>query len=132
MRKKDTKRIPTILYVEDGKFVSHAYKEGLEEEGFSVVTAFNGIEAMEKMRLQKPDIVLMDLIIPQKSGFEVLEEMRMEAALQHIPVIVLTDLDTGSDIEKAMSLGVLSYLVKSRVSMKDVVASIKQGLRKKR
>ena len=129
MHKKNTTQLSTILYVEGGKFVSHVYKEGLEEEGFSVDIAYNGIDALEKMRTQKPDIVLLELLIPEKNGFEVLEEIRLDKALHAIPVVVLTELDTESDREKAKALGVSSYLTKSTVSMKEVIDAIKEQLR---
>lgn len=132
MRKKNTTHIFTILYVEGGKFVSHIYKEGLEEEGFFVDIAYNGIDALEKMRAKKPDIVLLELLIPKKNGFEVLEEIRLDNALRQIPVVVLTELDTDSDREKAKALGVSSYLSKSTVSIKEVIDTINERLHIKR
>jgi CheY-like chemotaxis protein len=128
MRKKITTPISTILYVEGGKFVSHMYKEGLEEEGFLVDIAYDGIDALEKMRAKKPDIVLLELLIPKKNGFEVLEEIRLDNALRQIPVVVLTELDTESDRQKAKSLGVSAYLAKSTVSIEEVIDTINERL----
>lgn len=114
-----------VLLVEDDKFISRAYKDGLEREGFEIDTAFDGIEAMEKLRVSPPDLVLLDLILPEKDGFAVLEDVQMDAALKRIPIIILSNLGQESDIEKGQALGALDYLIKADVSMKDVIEKVK-------
>ncbi|MEK7480534.1 MAG: response regulator [Patescibacteria group bacterium] len=123
---------PHLLLVEDDKFISRAYKDGLEREGFDVDTAFDGVEAMEKIRASSPNLVLLDLILPEKDGFAVLEEVRMDESLKHVPIIILSNLGQESDIEKGRSLGALDYLIKADVSMKDVIEKVKFHLAKER
>ncbi|MEK7074194.1 MAG: response regulator, partial [Patescibacteria group bacterium] len=81
-----------------------------------------GLELVEKM---KPDIVLLDLILGQKSGFTILEEMKRNEKLRMIPVMILSDLAQESDIEKGKKLGAIDYLVKSDLSLKEVIERVK-------
>ena len=84
---KTTKK---ILLAEDDKFISRAYSDGLSRAGFEVILAMDGIEAVELARKEKPDMILLDLIMPRKNGFEVLIELNDEAELKKIPVIIAT------------------------------------------
>ena len=117
-----------ILLVEDDKFISRICKNGLERSGFDVIIAFNGIEAFKKAKQHNPDLILLDLIMPFKDGFEVLAEMRMDKKLKDIPVIVMTNLGQESDIIKGKELGVVDYLVKSDFKIKEVVEKVKHHL----
>ncbi|MBI2100933.1 MAG: response regulator [Candidatus Vogelbacteria bacterium] len=119
-----------ILLVEDDKFLSTALADKLAREGFTVTKAVNGEEALAKVRLARPDLVLLDLIMPQKTGFEVLAELKLEPSTKDIPVIVLSNLGQEVDIKKAKDLGARDYLVKSDVEMKTVVEKIKAELAK--
>lgn len=121
-----------VLLVEDDKFISRAYKDGLEREGFEIDTAFDGIEAMQKLQSSPPDLVLLDLILPEKDGFAVLEEIQMNEKLKRIPVVILSNLGQESDIEKGRALGATDYLIKADVSMKDVIEKVKFYLAKAR
>ena len=114
-----------ILLVEDEKFIAHAYKDGLEGAGFQITIATDGLEAMAALRKGAPyNLVLLDLIMPNKSGFEVLEEMRADSALKKIPVLILSNLGQDSDIAQGKALGAVDYLVKSNFSMKEVIAKV--------
>lgn len=117
-----------ILLVEDDKFLATALGDKLEREGFQVARATTGVAALEAARASRPDLVLLDLIIPQKSGFQVLTELKADAALASIPVIILSNLGQEADIEKAKALGAADYFIKSDVQMKEVVARIKTYL----
>lgn len=119
-----------ILLVEDDKFLSLALGDKLAREGFTVVKAANGEEALAKVRLERPDLVLLDLIMPQKTGFEVLADIKLEPRTRNIPVIVLSNLGQEVDIKKAKDLGASDYLVKSDVEMRTVVEKIKIELAK--
>ncbi len=119
-----------ILLVEDDKFLSTALGDKLTREGFTVIKAANGEEALAKVRLARPDLVLLDLIMPQKTGFEVLADLKLEPNTKNIPVIVLSNLGQEVDIKKAKELGARDYLVKSDVEMKTVVEKIKAELAK--
>jgi two-component system phosphate regulon response regulator PhoB/two-component system alkaline phosphatase synthesis response regulator PhoP len=119
---------PKILLAEDDKFISRAYKDGLERAGFDLVLASDGEEAVAKIKSEKPDLVLLDIIMPLKNGFEVLEEIKKDPAVKDIPVIVLSNLGQDSDITKGHSLGAVDYLVKANFTMAEVVEKIKKYL----
>lgn len=125
---KEEKHQIKILLVEDEIFNARVYRDGFERQGFLVDVAADGEEALHKMTEQKPDIVLLDLILGQKSGFMILEEMKQNEHLRAIPVIILSDLAQESDIEKAKKLGAIDYLVKSDLSLKEVVERVKAHL----
>ena len=122
----DTKK--KILVVEDDKFISLAYKDGMTRAGFEVSMAMDGVEALEKMRAEKPDIVLLDLIMPTKGGFEVLEEMHNDAELKTIPVIILSNLGQDSDTQKCKELGAVDYIIKSNFKMQEAIEKVKSHL----
>jgi DNA-binding response OmpR family regulator len=117
-----------ILLAEDDMFINKAYSTGLIDDGFKVVTVSDGAEALEKLKSEKFDLVLLDLIMPVINGFEVLAQMRDDKQLSSIPVLVLSNLGQESDIQKATDLGAIDYLVKSDHTMKDVIERIKQHL----
>ena len=116
---------PYILLVEDDKFISRAYKDGLEQSGFEVATAADGVIAIESIKTRVPQLILLDLIMPEKDGFEVLAELKMDKKLKHIPVVILTNLGQASDIQKAKDLGAVDYLVKADSSMQEVIEKVK-------
>ncbi|MDA2936194.1 response regulator [Patescibacteria group bacterium AH-259-L05] len=119
-----------ILIAEDDIFISRAYKDGLEQAGFEVITAADGQETLEKIRTEKPRLVLLDLIMPNKNGFEVLEEVKGDEALRKVPIVILSNLGQESDIEKGKELGAIDYLVKADLSMRQVIEKIKQYVTK--
>lgn len=128
--KAKAKAKSNILVVEDDTLISRAYQDGLERADFVVMTAFNGKEAMEKLKLEKPDLVLLDLVMPGKDGFQVLKEMRMNDQLSDIPVIILSNLGQESSVQKGKALGATDYLVKADVSIDEIVERIKRALTK--
>lgn len=115
-----------ILVVEDDKFISKAYKAGLEREGFEVIAAVDGKEAIDRLTEGNIDLVLLDLILPIKNGFDVLADIKLNDDFRKIPIIVLSNLGQGTDADKARSLGAVDYFVKSNISLADVVKKIKQ------
>jgi DNA-binding response OmpR family regulator len=117
-----------ILLVEDDKYISRAYKDGLERVGFEMIVAFDGEEAMSKVRTEKPDLIMLDLIMPVKNGFEVLEELKMDDELAKIPVIILSNLGQDSDIKRAKELGAVDYLIKANFSLREVIEKLKEHL----
>lgn len=119
-----------ILIAEDDIFISRAYKDGLQGAGFEVVIAADGQETIEKIRSEKPDLVLLDLIMPVKNGFEVLEEIKADKTL-NTRIVILSNLGQESDVEKGKELGAVDYLIKSNHSMKDIIEKVKQNLTNK-
>jgi CheY-like chemotaxis protein len=119
-----------ILIIEDDRFLSLVLKGRLEREGFEVYQAFDGNEALEALKKITPDIILLDLIMPNMSGFEFLESLRSDPQYASIPVVVVSNLGQESDIEKAKSLGVIEYYVKVRTSVDNLILNIKSLLEK--
>lgn len=116
----------SIIVVEDESFLSKVLAERLEDEGFGRIdVAGNGEEALAKIKQHKPDIVLLDMILPKMNGFEVLEVMQADNALKKIPVLVLSNLGQDQDIEQAKKLGARDYIVKSNFSLQKVVEKIR-------
>jgi len=105
--------IKRLLLVEDDRFFEQFYGYKLRESGYIVDVAKNGLEGLQMMRDNKPDVILLDLIMPVKDGFSVLEEKRNDVTVKQIPVIVFSTLGQEKDIEKAKSLGANDYINKS-------------------
>lgn len=119
---------PKVLIIEDDEFLSSLVRARLEKEGFSAKRVFDGEEALNLLREFKPDIIILDLIMPRVSGFELLETMSVDAELSRIPVVVLTNLGQEEDMQKAKSLGAAEYFIKARTSIDEVIATVKRLL----
>ena len=118
-----------ILLVEDDQFLSSLLKNRLEKENFEVIPVYDGVEALARLRAEKPDLILLDIILPGKSGFEVLEEVRNDPQLQNkrsIPVIVISNLGQESDLERSRQLGAVDYFVKARTSIDELVKMVEK------
>jgi CheY-like chemotaxis protein len=119
---------PTVLLVEDDPFLSSVLRMKLEKESFKVVRAADGDEALNFLTEQgvKPDLILLDLILPKKNGFEVLETIRQDPLLEKLPVIIISNLGQPSDIERGKALGVIDYFIKARLSVEELVNKVKK------
>ncbi len=113
-----------ILVVEDDRFLLNAYKIKLNKAGFDVSTATNGEEALQSLETVRPDLILLDLILPQKDGFYFLQQYKQKFPSSPVPVIVLSNLGQQEDIARALSLGASYYAVKSDISLSDLVSTI--------
>jgi CheY-like chemotaxis protein len=118
----------TILLAEDELFLSRTYENRLTLDGYTVLLAHDGEEAIQLILKDKPALVLLDLIMPKKNGFEVLEIIKQDDSVKHIPIIITSNLGQDSDIEKAMSLGAIDYVIKSNISLKDLSQKVKECL----
>lgn len=119
-----------ILFVEDEPSLQKTVTEILTQEGFEMLSALDGEEGLKLIKKEKPDLILLDLILPKKDGFEILKEIKEGEETKDIPVIVLTNLEGVGDVEKALSLGAATYLVKASYELEDIVAKVKQTLKK--
>lgn len=119
------------MVAENDAFLLKYIVAKLKKEGFRVEQAVDGEEALQKMKLFRPDLVLSDLIMPKKNGFEVLEEMRLEGKSKKTPVIILSNLGQQSDIDKGKKLGAVDYLIKADFSLKEIIEKVKEHLAKK-
>ena len=118
----------TILLAEDDKFISMAYQAGLESAEFEVLLASDGDEALNAIKKENVNLVLLDLMMPKKNGFEFLEEINKDESLKKIPIIVLSNLGQESDIKRCKELGAVDYLIKANFSMQEVVDRVKTHL----
>ena len=117
-----------VLIVEDEERLRNLIKEQLEEAGYEVLGAMDGEVGLKVLTEENPDLVILDLILPKKDGFEFLEEMKSRLETKEIPVVVLTNLEEKFDIEKAMSYGVRAYLIKANYKPRDVVEKVNKIL----
>ncbi|MBT3356657.1 response regulator [bacterium] len=99
-------------------------QETFEDGNFEVLTEEDGESVMDVVKEEEPDIILLDIILPKKDGFEVLSELKGEVGTKNIPVILSTNLSDPSDIQKALDLGATTYLVKSNYSLDDIVKKV--------
>ena len=122
---------PTILLIEDDPFLSSVLRMKLEKESFKVIRAADGDEALNFLTEQgvKPDLILLDLILPKKNGFEVLETIRQDPLLEKLPVIIISNLGQPSDIERGKALGVIDYFIKARLSVEELVNKVKKEVK---
>lgn len=113
---------------DDEQFIRAAYKEGLEQAGFKVVTAADGEEALKLALEHKPGLMLLDLIMPKLNGFDVLKEMRKVPELKDTKVMVMTNLSQDTDRAAVTALGAADFMVKSDYSLQQVVDKVKSYL----
>ena len=113
-----------ILVAEDDKFLGNAYRAKLTKEGFEVKIALDGEETIAALSTFTPDLILLDLVMPKKDGFTVLAELKKNPNFQKIPVIIASNLGQKEDIDRAMAEGADDYIVKSDLSMDDLMAKI--------
>jgi CheY-like chemotaxis protein len=119
----------TILVVEDDPVLGVMYKTKLEAEGYEIVSAVNGVEGLASAKQCKPDLILLDIILPQLDGFSVLEELKDDAKTKKIPVVLLTNLGTDEDREKGQKLGAVDYLVKANYTPEQISSEIKKFIK---
>jgi len=118
-----------IVIVEDDHILSKYLSARFKQDGeFEVCTAGDGQEGEDLIKKELPDMVLLDMIMPKKTGFEVLEALKADATTKHIPVIVLSNLGQESDIARAQKLGAVDYFVKVDFEVKEIVDKVKNYL----
>ena len=115
---------PLILIAEDENALSGVLQSKLARHGFVVETAADGVEALEKIRMTRPQLVLLDLIMPNKNGFQVLEEVKADPELKDIRIVVFSNLNQEEDRERAKKMGAIDFLVKSDLGINEVVGKV--------
>lgn len=118
----------TILLVDDDLTLREMYEERLKTEGFSIIQASNGEEALSKAKDIKPNIILLDIMMPKINGFDVLKDLKADAELKDIPVIILTALIQDVDRIQGNKLGAADYIVKSETMPGEVIAKIRNAI----
>ena len=118
-----------ILVVEDDQMICSMYKTKFAADGLAVLAANDGPEGLELAKKEKPDLIMLDIILPQLDGFSVLEELKKDCQTKNIPVIMLTNLGTEEDKKKGEKLGATDYLVKARLTPAEISKKIKEYLK---
>ncbi len=118
-----------VLIVEDDQMISNMYKTKFENDGYTVLVAEDGATGLEMAGQEKPDIVLLDVILPQLDGFSVLEELKKRDNTKNIPVVMLTNLGTEEDIDKGKKLGADGYIVKASMTPAQISEEIKKYIK---
>ena len=120
-----------VMVVEDDAFLLKAYQLKLTSAGFTVLSATDGVEALELLKTEKPEIILLDLVMPRMDGFATLAEIKKQPALQSIPIIVASNLGQDDEISRVKAMGAIDFITKSDLSMSDLVAKLNTVLGEK-
>ncbi len=123
-----TKKLKKILLIEDEPFLSSLLKNRLQREEFEVIIAKDGEEATKLLKSLLPDLILLDIILPKKSGFEIMEDIKSDPELSDkidVPIIIISNLSQPEDIQKSKQLGAIEYFVKAKTSIDDLVSKVK-------
>lgn len=117
-----------LLIIEDDALMSRLYQKIFKFEGYNVQTASDGLDGLEKIRKEKPTIILLDIMMPRMNGLQVLEKLKADPDTKNIPVVVLTNLAGEKDAEVALSKGAIKYIIKSEYEPKQIAAMVKEIL----
>jgi len=122
---------PKILVVEDEEILLTALKEELGSGGYDVGGAVDGQDGLDKVKTFKPDLILLDLVMPKMDGMEMLQRLKGSAEMRDIPVVILTNLSDYERISEALSLGAMDYLVKANYKLEDLLDKVKTVIARK-
>lgn len=117
-----------VLLVEDDVFLAGIYQKKFEMEGYKISTADNGEKGLADAKKKKPDIILLDILLPKMDGFTVLQNLKADATTKDIPVILLTNLGQKDDVEKGLQAGAVDYLIKAHFKPSEIVDKVKKVL----
>ncbi len=120
-----------ILLVEDDIFLSSLLKNRFQKEGIEIIHAKDGEEAIKILSQTKLGLILLDIMLPKKSGFEVMEEIRSNPQLQvqDVPIVIISNLGQQEDVSKGMQLGAISYFIKAKIPIDDLIEKVKNFLK---
>jgi len=119
-----------ILFIEDESALQKAFGDILSNAGYELKSALDGEVGLRLAESEKPDLVLLDLTLPKLNGFEVLEKLKTNPETKKIPVIILTNLERMEDVDRAIELGAMTYLVKAQYKLEEVIEKIKKAIEK--
>ena len=125
---ENTTTAKKILIIEDEVILLDLLTKKLSREGYEVKTAQNGKEGMLMMAKEVPDLVLTDIVMPEKNGFAVIAEMKQSELLKNVPIIIISNSGQPVDLDKAKGLGVFDWLIKTEFDPQEVVEKVKQVL----
>lgn len=113
-----------VLFIEDEEALQRALGDALEKRGWKVFKAIDGEHGVEVAKKELPGVILLDIVLPKKNGFEVLQALKAEVSTKDIPVMILTNLEGSADVEQALEHGAMTYLVKANYNLEDIIAKI--------
>ena len=119
-----------VLLVEDDTFLSSLLELKLAQEGFEIEKAMDGEEAFTILDTFVPDLILLDLILPKRNGFEYLELLRKDPRFSKIPVIITSNLGQDADVERGKTFGVIEYIIKNKLSIDELIGKVRDEVKK--
>ena len=117
-----------ILLIEDEKILSDMYQDKFSKAGFKVITSYEAEEGFELAKKEKPDLIVLDILLPRENGIMFLEKMKKEQDISSIPVLILSNFDEPDTKAKADKLGVEGYMIKSNHTPQEIITEIKKIL----
>jgi len=114
-----------ILIIEDDEFLRGLIGKKLSSEGYGIISSVDGEDGVKKAKEEKPDLILLDLVLPSIDGFEVLSKLKADPLASKIPVIILSNLSQRSDIDKGVKLGASDYIIKAQFTPEEIVEKVK-------
>ena len=118
-----------VLIIEDDEFLRGLINKKLTAEGFNMISAIDGEEGIKKAKEEKPDLILLDLVLPNVDGFEVLSKIKEDPVSSSIPVTILSNLSRKEDIDKGVKLGAVDYIIKAQFTPEEIVDKVKAILK---
>jgi DNA-binding response OmpR family regulator len=118
-----------ILFIEDERALQKTFHAILKEKGYELISAYDGESGLRLAKEEKPDLILLDLILPKIHGLDVLEALKKDPATKEIPVIVLTNVEQIDAVQRALELGATTYLVKAQYTIEEVLEKIEKILK---
>lgn len=119
-----------ILIIEDDEFLRGLISKKFVSESFNIISAIDGTDGIKKAQEEKPNLILLDLVLPNIDGFEVLTKLKGDSATSSIPIVILSNLGQKEDIDKGMKLGATDYIIKAQFTPEEIVEKIKAILNK--
>ena len=120
--------VKKILFIEDESTLQKTFEDVLAQGGYKVISALDGKIGLRLAKSEKPDLILLDLVLPNIHGFEVLKRLKQDPETEKIPVIILTNLEKMEDVKEAIELGANTYLVKTQYRIEEVMEKVKKAL----
>jgi len=118
----------TILFIEDESALQKTFGDLLDSKGYKMISALDGELGFELAKKEKPDLILLDIVLPKANGLEVLKRIKADPEIKAIPIIILTNLEGINEVERALELGATTYLVKAQYTLEEVFEKIKKAL----
>lgn len=121
---------PTVLLVEDDPFMVSLLAQEFSKDGFELLLASDGDDAVAKFKEGRPDALVVDILLPRKSGIEALREIRQLPGGKEVPAVILTNVEDSEQVKNAVELNVAAYLIKANTLMSEIVEKVKQALQR--